>query len=63
MFANMFEFVRPLVGVGFIGLLGYLTAKEWKLQNNIERSLKRRVVRAYYHGKREGQNEWLQKYL
>lgn len=57
----MFNIIMTVVAViSGIAFLVSLKA-EFDRQERQERRLKRRIVRAYYYGKREGVNEWLSK--
>lgn len=57
----MFNIIMTVVAViSGIAFLVSLKA-EFDRQERQERRLKRRIVRAYYYGKREGIDEWLSK--
>ena len=53
--------IEALMIVGVVAGIGFLvTLKvEFDKQERQERRLRRRIVRAYYYGKREGIDEWL----
>ncbi len=55
--------IEALMAVGvFAGIAFLIGLKvEYDRQERQERRLKRRIVRAYYYGKREGIDEWLSK--
>ena len=55
--------IEALMIVGVVFGIGFLvTLKvEYDRQERQEMRLKRRIVRAYYYGKREGIDEWLSK--
>ena len=55
--------IEVLMAVGIIAGIGFLVSlkAEFNRQEKEERKLRRRIVRAYYYGKREGIDEWLSK--
>lgn len=57
MFNIIMTVVAVISGIAFLICLKV----EYDRQERQERRLKRRIVRAYYYGKREGIDEWLSK--
>lgn len=55
--------IEALMAAGVVAGIAFLICLkvEYDRQERQERRLKRRIVRAYYYGKREGIDEWLSK--
>ena len=53
--------IEALMIVGVVTGIGFLVSLKVEVdrQERQERRLRRRIVRAYYYGKREGIDEWL----